>query len=132
MSYSHIGQAIKEKVAERGLKIADFARLIHCSRSNVYYIFKCKSMNCELLRLISDFGLVAQEESKKSSLLPQSGDFALVIDAAPFLEYAADLLNFSGGNSANAPAFQSFRSKILWVNIFLIRNRRFGYGWKLT
>ena len=65
------------------------------------------------------FSLSAQEpvEAKKkkdySYLLPEKGDFALVIDAAPFFEYAADLLNFSGGSPATSPAFQSFREDIM-------------------
>jgi hypothetical protein len=53
-----------------------------------------------------------------SYLLPQAGDFALVVDASPFLEYVADLLNFSGGNPATAPVFQSFRANIMGKYFF--------------
>lgn len=62
--------------------------------------------------------LFSQEQGVKSKrdvkeLLPKAGDFALIIDAAPFLDYAADVLSFDGGVSAVAPDFMSFRQDIM-------------------
>ena len=53
--------------------------------------------------------VVKKQKKDFSYLLPQKGDFALVIDAAPVLGYVADLVNFSGGNSAQSPGFQAAR-----------------------
>jgi hypothetical protein len=51
----HIGEVIKQKVRERGMRVSDFAKAIHCERSNVYTsIFRCRSINTERLKLISD------------------------------------------------------------------------------
>ena len=36
----HIGERIKEVFKERGITVVAFARLIPCSRENVYRIFK--------------------------------------------------------------------------------------------
>ncbi|MDR1585449.1 MAG: hypothetical protein LBS07_04650 [Prevotellaceae bacterium] len=68
--------------------------------------------------LSASFGVFAQENETKqkkdySYLLPQAGDFALVIDAGPFLKYTADLLSFDGGVSATAPDFKSFRQDVM-------------------
>ncbi|MDR1154480.1 MAG: helix-turn-helix domain-containing protein [Bacteroidales bacterium] len=49
----HIGSIIREKVRERRIRVNDFAKAIHCSRPNVYSIFRRKSINIDLLRLIS-------------------------------------------------------------------------------
>lgn len=51
----------------------------------------------------------AQEEEKSDEKVytPQSGDIGISIDAAPFFNYAGDLLNFSGNQAANAPTFDS-------------------------
>ncbi len=38
---------------ERGLRVADFAKAIHCNRTNVYDIFTRKSIDIEQLLLIS-------------------------------------------------------------------------------
>jgi transcriptional regulator with XRE-family HTH domain len=51
---SHIGQLIKQKVKERGINMNDFAAAIHCSRPNAYSIFRRKSINIDLLQLISE------------------------------------------------------------------------------
>jgi transcriptional regulator with XRE-family HTH domain len=53
MKNVHIGKAIKQKVKERGLRVADFANAIHCNRTNVYDIFNRKSIDVEQLILIS-------------------------------------------------------------------------------
>lgn len=49
----HIGSLIKEKVEERGLSISDFARLLHYERTNIYKIFKRRSIDVDLLIRIS-------------------------------------------------------------------------------
>ncbi|MDR0829534.1 MAG: helix-turn-helix domain-containing protein [Prevotellaceae bacterium] len=50
----HIGEFIEQKVSELGMSKTEFARLINCSRSNIYYIFQCKSINFDKLQKISD------------------------------------------------------------------------------
>lgn len=49
----HIGSLIKEKVEERGLSISAFARLLHYERTNIYKIFKRRSIDVDLLIRIS-------------------------------------------------------------------------------
>lgn len=49
----YIGKLIEEKVKERHLTYAEFARMIHCSRTSLYYIFSSKSIDVERLLLIS-------------------------------------------------------------------------------
>jgi transcriptional regulator with XRE-family HTH domain len=49
----HIGSIIRQKVKERRIKMIDFAAAIHCSRPNAYSIFHRKSINVDLLQLIS-------------------------------------------------------------------------------
>ena len=53
MAENHIGKDIKQKVFERKISIADFAKQIHTSRPNVYYIFKQPSIDYDRLQLIS-------------------------------------------------------------------------------
>ena len=50
----YIGALIKQKVDESYMSYAEFARQIHCGRTNVYRIFECKSIDIERLLLISD------------------------------------------------------------------------------
>lgn len=49
----------------------------------------------------------AQEEGEEKVYTPQAGDISISIDATPFLNYAGDLLNFGGGQSATSPSFDS-------------------------
>lgn len=49
----HIGQRIKEVVKERGITVAAFARLIPCSRENVYRVFKNDNIDILQLKRIS-------------------------------------------------------------------------------
>ena len=49
----HIGSIIEQKVKEKGIKISVFAEAIHCNRTNVYSIFRRKSIDTEQLFLIS-------------------------------------------------------------------------------
>lgn len=50
----YIGRLIQEKVEERNMSYAEFARQIHCGRPNVYRIFNSKSIDVERLLLISE------------------------------------------------------------------------------
>lgn len=58
----HIGQLIRQKQEEKGIKISELARSIHCDRSNIYNIFSRKSIDIELLINISkalDFDFIS-------------------------------------------------------------------------
>jgi len=50
----HIGSLIKQKVKEKSISVAEFARRINRSRSDIYYIYDCDIINIELLRTISN------------------------------------------------------------------------------
>lgn len=50
----HIGQMIKAVFDESGMTVAEFARRIHCERTNVYKIFNRQSVDVEILVKISD------------------------------------------------------------------------------
>ncbi len=49
----YIGKLIEEKVKERHLTYAEFARMIHCARTSLYHIFNSKNIDVERLLLIS-------------------------------------------------------------------------------
>ena len=50
----HMGQMINKAVKERKMLISDFAKAIHCSRTNIYSIFKRQSIDIERLKQIAD------------------------------------------------------------------------------
>lgn len=50
----HIGELIKNKFDASGMTISSFAEAIHKTRTTIYDIFKRKSIDMELLMLISD------------------------------------------------------------------------------
>ena len=50
----HIGQLIKEAVRRQGRGPKWLSEQIHCSRINVYNIYRCRSLNTELLYKISE------------------------------------------------------------------------------
>jgi plasmid maintenance system antidote protein VapI len=50
----HLGSLVKRKMKERGISINEFAEAIHCDRTNVYNIFKRKSMDIHLIVRISN------------------------------------------------------------------------------
>jgi transcriptional regulator with XRE-family HTH domain len=65
----HIGEAIRQKVEEQKMSIPDFADALHCSRRNVYHIFKRKVIDEDLLKKMStilkcDFTLLSHESNK--------------------------------------------------------------------
>lgn len=49
----HIGHMVKSVFDESGLSVAEFARRIHCERTNVYKIFNRRSIDVELIVKIS-------------------------------------------------------------------------------
>ena len=49
----HIGQLIKTVFEQSGMTVSEFARRINCERTNVYTIFKRRSIDVELLVNIS-------------------------------------------------------------------------------
>ena len=49
----HIGQLIKTVFERSGMTVSDFARQLNCERTNVYTIFKRRTIDVELLVNIS-------------------------------------------------------------------------------
>jgi plasmid maintenance system antidote protein VapI len=49
----HLGTFIKNKVKEKGLTVSEFARRIHCTRRNIYQIYKKNSLDTDLVKRIS-------------------------------------------------------------------------------
>ncbi len=49
----HIGKIIKQKFITSNLTYNEFAEQLHCDRSNIYRLFKRKSVDCEMLVRIS-------------------------------------------------------------------------------
>ena len=52
--HCNMGQMIKEVIKEQKMSVSDFAKAIHCSRTNVYSIFGRESINIERLEQIAD------------------------------------------------------------------------------
>lgn len=50
----YIEKLIQQKVDERGISYAEFARQIHCARTSLYHIFNSKNIDMERLLLISE------------------------------------------------------------------------------
>jgi putative DNA-binding protein len=50
----YIGKIIQQKVDERHISYAEFARQIHCARTSLYHIFNSKNIDVERLLLISE------------------------------------------------------------------------------
>ena len=50
----HIGHLIKSVFDASGITVSEFARRIHCERTNVYKIFNRRSIDVELLVKISE------------------------------------------------------------------------------
>lgn len=62
-----------------------------------------------------------QESSNNSSYLPQAGDFALGLDASPFLRYTGNLFSLSGNN--DAPTFSGLQGQGIYGKYFLTDNQ---------
>lgn len=58
-----IGRFIKQRVDERHITYAEFARLIHCGRTSLYHLFEATTIDVDRLLLISrvlDFDFFAE------------------------------------------------------------------------
>jgi transcriptional regulator with XRE-family HTH domain len=49
----HLGTYIKNRVKEKGITVSEFARRIHCTRRNIYQIYKKNSLDTDLIKRIS-------------------------------------------------------------------------------
>jgi len=98
----HIGEAIKQKIQERGFRVCDFAKAIHCNRTNAYSIFSRKSIDIELLRRISkalDYDFISefyfQNQSPKKYLIVAEVDeqklFDLLSEKSIHLIYSKEI-----------------------------------------
>jgi len=69
----NMGQMVQTAVKEQRMSVSDFAKAIHCSRTNVYSIFGRQSINIERLKQIanvlkldiSDFIVTEKRNSNK-------------------------------------------------------------------
>lgn len=50
----HIGYLIKSVFDESGMTVSELARQLHCEPTNVYTIFKRRTVDVELLAMISE------------------------------------------------------------------------------
>ena len=50
----HIGHLIKSVFDERGMTVSELARQLHCERTNVYTIFRRRTVDVELLAKLSE------------------------------------------------------------------------------
>lgn len=87
----YIGELIKNKVAERQMSVADFAKAINCSRSSVYMLFNSRDIS--VLRLL-DISRVLEydfvSEICKTTLLQRIKDCEIPFIAIPIREGKAD------------------------------------------
>jgi len=49
----HIGQLVKSVFDSSGMSVSELARRLHCERTNVYTIFRRRTMDVELLAMLS-------------------------------------------------------------------------------
>ncbi|MCQ2326355.1 MAG: helix-turn-helix transcriptional regulator [Bacteroidales bacterium] len=68
----HIGSRIKEVCEQKNVTAQELSKLIHCDRSNVYYIFKRDNIDIKLLQEIGkvlnhDFFQDLSNENKTQS-----------------------------------------------------------------
>jgi len=50
----HIGHLIKSVFDKSGMSVSELARQLHCERTNVYTIFKRRTIDVELLAMLSE------------------------------------------------------------------------------
>lgn len=89
----YIGKLIQQKVDERHISYAEFARQIHCARTSLYHIFNSKNIDVERLLHISEvlqFDFIGEvyrkgETGPKSE--PLSGPYLML----PIVENRFDL-----------------------------------------
>ena len=71
MAYNY-GAEIKKVVAEKGMSVSEFARRINKSRENAYDIFRRKSLDTDLLSVISqvlDYDFLGKSRDRKGLLV---------------------------------------------------------------
>lgn len=71
MAYNY-GLEIKKVLKEKGMSVSEFARRINKSRENAYDIFRRKSLDTDLLSVISqvlDYDFLAKSRDKKTRTL---------------------------------------------------------------
>lgn len=89
----YIGKLIQQKVDERHISYAEFARQIHCARTSLYHIFNSKNIDVERLLLISDvldfdfIGEVYRKGRPGAGQAVPSGPYLML----PFVENRLDL-----------------------------------------
>lgn len=101
-----IGELIDIEVRQQGMSIVDFAKLIHCERSNVYDIFKRSNINVELLKRISivlkrnffqeladDFTLISEDKWTAEELQQRRA-------VSQFLDVVPEILHDMGRDAA--------------------------------
>lgn len=69
----YIGRIIQQKVDERHISYAEFARMIHCARTSLYHIFNSKNIDVERLLLISevlDYDFIGEVYLKRPQAFP--------------------------------------------------------------
>lgn len=49
----HIGKLVKSVFSDSGMSVAELARQLHCERTNVYTIFRRRTVDVELLSRLS-------------------------------------------------------------------------------
>lgn len=49
-----MGQLVKSVFDESGMTVSELARQLHCERTNVYTIFRRRTIDVELLAMLSD------------------------------------------------------------------------------
>lgn len=54
MNNVHIGQLVKSVFDESGMTVSELARQLHCERTNVYTIFRRRTIDVELLAILSE------------------------------------------------------------------------------
>jgi transcriptional regulator with XRE-family HTH domain len=78
MKNIHIGNIIKQKLAESSMTVKEFADKINCDRTTVYDIFKRKSIDVERLVKISqvlNFDFINEIYLKQpAKILPHTGE----------------------------------------------------------
>lgn len=50
----HIGQLVKSVFDESGMSVSELARRLRCERTNVYTIFRRRTIDVELLAMLSE------------------------------------------------------------------------------
>lgn len=86
----YIGKIIQEKVDERGISYAEFARQINCARTSLYHIFNSKNIDVERLLLISEilqYDFIGEVYHKKYGFQ----EFASPCIVLPFNEQGIDI-----------------------------------------